>query len=382
MKATFRLGRIAGLEIGIHYTWLLAFALITWTLAEGFYPSSFPGWSKATYWGLGAVSSIFLFASVLVHEMAHSLVARSKGMEVEGITLFIFGGVSSLSTEARSAGDEFAIAIVGPLTSIVLGLAFGGAYLAVSGQNSPVTALTAYLSLVNFMLGFFNLLPGFPLDGGRVLRAAIWGTTKSFYKATRIATTGGRMVAFLFIAWGVLQVLSGNILPGLWIAFIGWFLHNAADSSRQETLVQEALRGVRVSEVMDQHPDTINPALAVDVLVREFFLQRGKRALPVHENGHLVGIISITDVKGVAQGDWPLTRVAQIMTSSPLRSVTPETDVAEALRMLAEHNLNQLLVITGDVTVGIISRENIIRYIQLMSDQGVSRRPGALARRG
>ncbi|MBI4310766.1 MAG: site-2 protease family protein [Chloroflexi bacterium] len=382
MKPTIRLGKIAGLQIGVHYTLLLAVALITWTLAEGFFPDAFPGWSRVAYWLTSVVAALLLFVSVLVHEMAHSLVARSRGLPVEGITLFLFGGISSLSAESRSAGEEFVVAVVGPLSSLVLAVLFGAAYLASSGNNSPVTAVLAYLALVNGMLGLFNLLPGFPLDGGRVLRAAIWGATHNLYKATRVASTIGQAVAFAFIAWGVFQVLTGDVLGGLWIAFIGWFLNGAAESSRQETSVQEALRGVRVAEVMDHHPETTSPSMGVDVLVREFFLHHGKRALPVEEVGQLVGIVTITDAKEVPPDRWPFTRVSQIMTTSPLYSVTPDSTVAEALRSLAERRLNQLLVMSNGSIVGMISRENIIQYLQLMSDYGVWKKPGILQRLG
>ena len=305
MKASFRLGKIAGLEIGIHYTWLLAFALITWTLAEGFFPDAFPGWSLVTYWATGAISALLLFVCVLVHEMAHSLVARSRGLPVAGITLFIFGGVSTLSAGPRSAWEEFAIAVVGPLTSLVLAAVFGGAYLAVSGLDSPITAILAYLALINTMLGLFNLLPGFPLDGGRVLRAIIWGTTRSFYKATRIATGVGQIVAFLFIAWGVWQVLTGDVLSGLWIAFIGWFLNSAASDSRQETLVQETLRGVRVSEVMDHQPEVITPSMAVDVLVREYFMGRGKRPCQCTRTASLWALSALPMSRGMRRTTGP-----------------------------------------------------------------------------
>lgn len=375
MKGTFRLGKIAGLEIGVHYTWLLAFALITWTLADGFYPQAFPGWSAVTYWVIGAIAAILLFISVLVHEMAHSLVAQSRGLPVGGITLFIFGGVSSLNAEPRSAGEEFVVAVVGPATSIALAVLFGLAYLPFSAKDSPVTAILAYLALVNGMLGLFNLLPGFPLDGGRVLRAAVWGITHSLSKATRIAAGAGQILAFLFIAWGVLQVLSADYLNGLWIAFIGWFLYSAATNSRDETVIQEALRGVRVADVMESNPDTVIPSLTVDVLVQEYFLRRGKRAVPVQEGGKLVGIVSLTDVKEVATDKWPATRVAGIMTKAPLHSVAPESDLADALRLLAEHRLNQLLVVASGETVGMVSRENIIRYLHLVSGQGASKKP-------
>ncbi|MDO8750071.1 MAG: site-2 protease family protein, partial [Dehalococcoidia bacterium] len=231
MRPSFRLGRIAGVEIGVHYTWLFAFALIAWSLAAGFFPISFPGWSPVAYWATGVAAALLLFVSVLLHELAHSFVAKAKGLPVRGITLFIFGGVSNIGGEAAKAKDEFVIAIVGPLTSLVLAGFFWLLYSVLmntsrlwSGQGEPLAATLFYLSLINLMLAAFNLLPGFPLDGGRVLRSILWGTTGSLAKATRIAASVGQAFGWLLIAWGVYQVLGGNYLGGLWIAFIGWFL--------------------------------------------------------------------------------------------------------------------------------------------------------------
>ena len=212
MKPSFRLGRIAGVEIGIHYTWLFAFALIAWSLAEGFFPGYFPGWSIGAYWLTGAVAAVFLFLSVLVHELAHSFVAKAKGLPVQGITLFIFGGVSNIGGEAAKAKDEFVIAIVGPLTSLVLSGLSWVLYRVLPGQDGPLVAILSYLSLINLMLAGFNLLPGFPLDGGRVLRSILWGTTGSLTKATRIAASVGQAFGWLLIAWGVYQVLGGQLL--------------------------------------------------------------------------------------------------------------------------------------------------------------------------
>lgn len=376
MKASFRLGRIAGLEVGIHYTWIFAFVLITWTLAEGFFPEAYAGWARATYWITAATAAILLFGSVLLHELAHSLVARRRGLPVEGITLFIFGGVSSLAGESRSAWEEFAIAIVGPLTSIVVAAVTWALWLPMREQNDPLAATLVYLAMVNGMVGVFNLLPGFPLDGGRVLRSAIWGTTGSSYRATKVAAIVGQGLAFLFIAFGVFQVFTGNILGGIWIAFIGWFLNGAADSSRKEMLVQETLRGVRVVDVMDRDPETTTPDTAVEVVVRESFMSRGKRALPVHSDGVLVGIVSLSDVKGLHPEEWRATGVGQIMTREPLITVTPDSDVAQALKLIADRGLNQVLVVAHGRVMGMLTRESIIRYLQLISDLGVSGRPG------
>lgn len=371
MKASLRLGRIAGIEIGIHYTWLFAFALIVWSLAEGFFPSSFPGWSRVAYWTTGVAAALLLFVSVLVHELAHSFVARARGLKVQGITLFIFGGVSNLGGEAASAKDEFAIALVGPLTSLALSGAFWGLTQVAGDPDAPLAAVLFYLSFINLMLAGFNLLPGFPLDGGRVLRSILWGTTGNMARATRIATATGQAFGWLLIAFGMFQVLGGSFLGGLWIAFIGWFLISAADSSRREAAMREQFHDVRVREVMQPEPDTVSPQTTVEELVQEWFLQKGRRALPVSEDGRLVGIVTLTDVKGLPQQRWHQARVAEIMSRDPLYSVAPDDDLGVALRLLAEHNLNQVLVLQDSKLVGLLSRADVIRYLQLRQELGI-----------
>ena len=301
MKSSFRLGRIAGIEIGIHYSWLLAFILITWSLAQGFFPQYYPGWNLATYWVTGILAALFLFLSVLVHELAHSLIAIARGLPVQGITLFIFGGVSSIKGEPKRPSVEFVMAIVGPLASLVLAGIFWGLRQAVGQQVSPLAAILWYLALVNALLAGFNLIPGFPLDGGRVLRSIIWGATGSLTKATNIATTVGRVFGWALIAFGVFQLITGNFLGGIWIAFIGWFLSSAANASRQEVRARERLSGVRVKEVMNPSLECINPQISVGDMVRDIFLQRGHRAVPVCQDDKLVGIVTLTVIKELPQ---------------------------------------------------------------------------------
>lgn len=370
MKASFSLGRIAGIQVGIHYTWLFAFVLIAWSLAVGFFPRYYFGWSATTYWVAGAVSALLLFLSVLVHELAHSFVARARGLPVRGITLFIFGGVSNIGGEAARAKDEFAIALVGPLTSVLLAGVFWVLHRLTGGADSPVGAVLVYLFLINLLLAGFNLLPGFPLDGGRVLRSLIWGATGNFARATRIAAGAGQAFGWIFIAWGVYQVLQGDFLGGLWIAFLGWFLNGAADASRREVQVQEHFRGVRVSAVMERNPDTVTPEATVEHVVQEWFLQGRRRALPVCEGGRLAGIITLTDVKGLPHGRWPYVRVAEVMTRAPLYTVSPEDGLDLALKLLAERNLNQVLVMQDGSLVGLLSRSDIIRFLQFRRELG------------
>ena len=371
MKASLRLGRIAGIEIGIHYTWIFAFILIVWSLADGFFPSSFPGWSPVAYWATSVAAALMLFTSVLVHELAHSFVAKAKGLPVHGITLFIFGGVSNIGGEANKAKDEFAIALVGPLTSLVLSVLFWGLLQVVGDPNGPLAAALFYLSLINLMLAVFNLLPGFPLDGGRVLRSILWGATGNLAMATRTATVVGQAFGWLLIAFGVFQVLGGNFLGGLWIAFIGWFLNSAADSSRREAALQEQFHGVNVGQVMEPNTETVSPQITVEELVHEWFLQRRRRALPVSEDGKLAGIVTLTDVRGVPQERWSQVRVAEIMHREPLYTVESDDDLDTALQLLAQHDLNQVPVLQGGRLVGLLSRAEIIRYLHLRQELGI-----------
>lgn len=234
MQSSLRLGGLADIQIGVHYTWVFAVVLIAWSLAVGYFPGVVPGVGAGTYWALGIIAALLLFASVLVHELSHSLVARSRGLTVDSITLFIFGGVSNLSTEATSAGDEFLVAIVGPISSFVLAGVFW-----LLGQTLPSTgplgAVVGYLAFINLLLGGFNLVPGFPLDGGRVLRSLVWGATGDLQRATLVASYAGQAFGWLLILWGLSRLLSGDLLGGLWTAFIGWFLNGAAESSRHAT---------------------------------------------------------------------------------------------------------------------------------------------------
>lgn len=371
MRGSLRLGRLAGIEVRIHYTWFFIFVFLAWSLAEGFFPRSYPGWERSTYWVIGVAAALLLFVSVLLHELAHSLVARSRGMSVTNITLFIFGGVSNLQGEPQRPWVEFSMAIVGPLTSLALAGTFWGFLHLVADRQSLVAALLFYLALVNGMLAIFNLLPGFPLDGGRVLRSVLWHRTGSLVKATNTAATAGRFLGWGFIGFGLFQLLRGNFLGGLWIAFLGWFLTSAADASRREVTTRELLRGVLVKEVMDPNPETIAPQTSVQELVQTMFRQRRHRAVPVSEDNRVVGIVTVTDIKGVPQGEWSTTPVAEIMTRQPLYSVAPDNDLNTALRLLAEHDINQALVLSQGELVGLLSRADIIHHLRFSQELGM-----------
>ncbi len=388
MKGSLSIGRIAGITISVHYTWFFIVILISWSLAQGLFPSIYPGWSTTEYWVTSIIAAILLFVSVLIHELAHSIVARSKNIPVNNITLFLFGGVSNLEKEPETSGAEFIMALVGPLSSLILAFIFLGIQIVISpgsnvlafflGQpaigatNSPIVALLNYLGWINFLLALFNLIPGFPLDGGRVLRAIIWGATGNFQRATNIAATIGQIFAWIFIGFGILQIFSGNFVNGIWIAFIGWFLNSAAESSRQEMTFQQHFRGVKVQTVMKSNPEIIKPTLTVSNLIQDIFLHGGHRAAAVSQDDQFLGIVTLTDVKKLNQQNWDTTTVETIMTKQPIYSVKPDDDLKTALTLIAQHGLNQIPVLQDKKIVGMLSRADIIRYIQISQELGTS----------
>ena len=363
MQGSFKLATLAGIDIRLHYTWLLAFFLIAWSLALGYFPMSGQEQGPVTYWVLGVAAALLLFASVLVHELGHSLVAGSRGLRVDNITLFIFGGVSNITREATTAKDEFLIAVVGPLTSLVLAGLFWSIGLLLP-PASAASALAGYLAYTNLLLGVFNIVPGFPLDGGRVLRSIVWGATGDMSRATQIASYVGQAVAFVLIGWGVLRVLSGDVFGGLWTAFIGWFLNNGAEASRQEATVESALARVPVSSVMDGSPEHVSPELTVSDFVLEHALRRGQRAMPVVDDGQLVGIMSITDAKHLDQQAWATTRIGNVMTHTPLKTLGPDANLAAALQLMVENEIHQVPIVQDRMLVGMVTRADVMRYMQ------------------
>lgn len=372
MNGALRLGRLAGIPIGIHVSWFVALAVITLSLAQGYFPQLYPGWRTSAYWVAGLVAALALFLSVLLHELSHAAAARRRGLAVVSITLFIFGGVAQIRSEAESPRDEFVIAIVGPIASLLIGGTCWVVARALGPLDTPVRAILDYLAMVNVLLAGFNLLPGYPLDGGRVLRAILWGATGSVARATTIASYVGQVLAFGFIALGVVQLFSGHLLGGLWIAFIGWFLNNAAEASRQQVQTQESFAGVRVRDLMLPDPPTAGPDLPVQRFIAEYVVQRGLRALPVVVDSRVVGIISISDVKDVPVERWDTLAIGDLMTTEDLAVVHPADDLARALRLLAERDLNQLLVMDEGALLGMLSRSSIIRYLQLREELGTA----------
>ncbi|MDI7275521.1 MAG: site-2 protease family protein [Anaerolineae bacterium] len=366
----FTIGRIAGIRIRIDWSWIIIFLLVAWTLAVGYFPALFPNFSTALNWVLGIVSSFLLFASVLVHELAHSFVARSQGLPVESITLFIFGGVSEIEEEPRTAGNEFRMAFVGPLTSLALAAVFWGIYLGTRAGRGPVAAVVQYLAVINLALGIFNLFPGFPLDGGRVLRAILWAITDNLRRATRIASYVGQGFAFLLIFAGVALIFSGAFISGIWLAFIGWFLNNAASASYRELVVRQSLEGVPVRRLMATDVDRVPPTLTVQQVIDEHILSGRQHAYPVQSDGELVGLICLHDVRNVPQDARATVTVAEAMTPyDRLVTSAPEEDLASAVDKLGRGGYEQLPVLDAPRHLaGLLRRRDVINYLQVQTD--------------
>lgn len=373
MGAGWKVGRVAGIDVAIHPSWLVIAFLVTYSLAAFQFPRQFPGWTTAQYWMVGGGTALLFFVSVLAHELSHAVVARRFGMVVNGITLFIFGGATELEDEAGRPRDEALIALAGPATSIVIGVALLVAERVVSQDQA--NALLGWLGLINLMLGFFNLIPGFPMDGGRVLRAILWRVRGDRLLATRNAAGVGRILAYVLIGFGVFLALQpGGLFSGVWLALIGWFLVSAAAATEAQAGVERSLRGVRVRDVMEPEPPSVSPNETVGDLVQERLLRGSHRSFLVrHDDGGLAGVVTLGDVRRVAREDWDTARVTDIMTRfAELATVGPEDTVTEALKLLQEREVAQLpVVVDGRDPVGLLTRGGILRIIEARMKLGV-----------
>ncbi len=371
MPGSIHLGKIAGIEIDINYTWIIIVVLITWSLATQFM-LIYPGWGTATYWIVGFIAAVLLFVSVLLHELGHSLVARAEGIPVKSITLFIFGGVSNIEREPQSAGKEFWMAIVGPVVSIVLGIIAFLLYLHLARTGSPLEAILSYLAIANILLGIFNLIPGFPLDGGRVLRSIIWKITGNLRQATRIASVIGEIIAVIFILIGVWVFFAGNFFSGIWLGFIGWFLLNAARTANSQVMLESMFKGVTVSQVMNPNPVTVPANISLQRLVDDYFLPQGLRSALVVQGEQFVGLVTLNDIRRIPRDQWAQTPVGMAMIPvDRLHAVSPTQNLNDVLSLMANQDVNQLPVVQNGRVVGILSRDSIIRYIEVRRGLGL-----------
>lgn len=369
-RHNIQLGRIFGIQIGLDYSWFIIFALLTWLLATNYFPAEFRDWPTYLYWVMGAVAAIMLFVSVLLHELGHSVVALLYKVPVPSITLFLFGGVSQIATEPPSARAEFLIAGAGPLVSLILGIIFYFVQPLVAGVE-PLLGLARYLVYVNLALAIFNVIPGFPLDGGRVFRAIVWGITGNMRRATIIAANAGRFFGFLFILAGVWLMFGANFINGLWIAFIGWFLEGAASAQVQQVAVQGLLAGHTVSQAMSTHCANVPADVTLQDLVDEHILGTGQHCFIVKRGDNDIGVMTLERIKTVPRAEWAATRAGQVMLPlGQLESFDPNTELWTALQKLDRNGVNQLPVIRDHHVIGMLSREDVISFLRTLQDLG------------
>lgn len=371
---SLKLGRILGIPVNIDVSWFVIFALIVYTLAVGYFPQVNRHLAPWMNWLGGVIAALLLFASVLLHELMHSIVAKSNGIGIGGITLFIFGGVSRMTDEPRTPEAELKMAIAGPATSFALAGVF---YLAARLGGTAVFgvlgyAVVSYLALINLILGIFNMIPGFPLDGGRVFRAILWGATNNLEKATRYAAFSGQAFAWLFIIGGFSTMLFGGFLGGLWFVFIGWFLNNAANQSYQQLMLRRALSGVDVGRVMTTDFPHIDPSLSLQDFVHNYLLKYDYSAFPVTENDQCLAIITANEVRDVPREQWPSTTVRQVAKPPEEEVVVDENeDAFDALIHMAEGNLRRLLVIHDCKLKGMVTQDSILNLVRTKMQLGV-----------
>lgn len=368
MKAQIKLGRIFGIEIGLHFSWLIIAVLISLSLSQ-YFGKEHPDWSSSVIWGMAIVTSLLFFVAIVLHELSHAMVARMNGIPVRSITLFALGGVAQIEKESDDAKTEFWIGICGPIASAIigfvcLGLAWMLGWTLLVEPATPLMAMLVWLGYVNFALAIFNMIPGFPMDGGRVLRAIVWWITGNAARATRIASVTGQFLAFGFIIFGLFQFFGGAGFGGLWIAFIGWFLLTAAKANYVQNELTERLRGINVGDIMMRDCPVLDSRNNLQTFVEDYLLKTGQRCFMVTENGTPVGLVTPHEVKQFEQKLWAFKTIADAMRPiEGLHVVTPEMPVAEALQIIGREDVNQLPVITNGRIEGIISRDRILNHL-------------------
>jgi Zn-dependent protease len=368
MKGSLNIGRIMGIPIRLHASWFLIAALLTWSLAVGFFPQAYPGWSAIEYWTVGAIASLLLFVSVLLHELGHSVLALREQVPVKSITLFIFGGVAQIGREPPTAGSEFRIAIAGPVTSLGLAGFFG--VLGTLFDGSPTLAAPlAYLTRVNLLLAAFNMIPGFPLDGGRVLRAALWARGGDLSQATQWAARSGQAIAFLFISFGIGLTLLGGLWNGLWLVFIGFYLSSAAQASFQQARVQKALSGIRARNIAVQKCLPVSGDISLDRLIRDHVLLEGQQCFSVTRGDATPGLITLNGIKRVpGQGRDELT-AGQVMTEIDAAfRASPDDDLWTLLQRMIEEEQDEVPVVENGNLLGLITRDSLLGQMRLRGE--------------
>ena len=361
---SLKIATVMKIPIKIHFSWLIVFGLLTWSLSSYYFPDDAPGLSVAYYWFIGSVAAILLFVSVALHELGHSYVARRYGIVITSITLFIFGGVASMKGEPPTPRSEFRMAIAGPITNFILAVLFFFFY---SEPFSPgVKSLCLYLSKINVMLGVFNLVPGFPMDGGRILRSVLWRVQNDYFSATRKAASIGQKTALFFIFSGMFSIFLGYP-GGLWMMIMGWFLYFSAHGSYQHTSLQENLSGVKVHDVMAHEIVSVTSSMTIEEVVNGYFLKYAYGGFPVYDNDKFMGIVTLKEVKHIYRKEWNDVKISEIfIPHSKKWEVSPEIDVMKAIEVMVTQNRGRLMVVQDGKVVGMVTRNGISRYMQIM----------------
>jgi len=362
LQGAWKIGTVMGIPIRVHFSWLIVFGLITWSLSSYYFPKAAPDLPMASYWTKGALAALLLFASVLFHELAHSFVAKKYNISIQSITLFIFGGVAQMKGEPPHPNAEFRIAIAGLLSSFFLSVLFF--FLSMNAAGG-IKALFSYLAQINFIIAVFNLIPGFPMDGGRVLRSAIWSKTKNFYNATQKASSIGQKIALFFIFCGIFSLFT-RMPGGLWLMLIGWFLYTAAQASYQQSTLQESLSGIKVKDIMVKDIVTISSSMTVDDAVNAYFLRYGYGGFPVIEGEKFLGIVTLKEIKEVPRENWSRVKVSDVFVPHSARwEVASEEDIMKALELMITEDKGRIAVTKNKGIIGLITRNGIASYVQI-----------------
>jgi len=373
MRSQVKLVRLFGVELGLHYSWIIIAVLIVFSLGNHFH-AIHPRWSSGLVWGISIITGVLFFVFLFAHELSHALVAKARGLPIHKITLFALGGMAEIEKEPTRASTEFWMGIVGPITSFVIGvvllaLAYAGGWTWRAEAATPGLAILVWLGYINILLAVFNMIPGFPLDGGRVLRAIIWGITKSAERSTRIAARVGQLVGMGFIVYGIFEFFGGAGFNGLWLAFIGWFLLNAAGASYLQITTSNALRGVNVAQVMSRDCESVEASIPLQDFVDHYLLRTGRRCFVVVDNGQTAGLITPAEVRQVPRDDWNVTSVRAAMRPlERIHAVSPDTPVMTAMEIMAREDVNQLPVVSNGHLEGIVTRAHVLEILQARSE--------------
>jgi len=373
MNSGISIGKIWGIPLRLHISWFIIFVLVAWSLAVGYFPLENPGLSQSVYWLLGAVTSLLFGASVFAHELGHSYMALRYKVPVNSVTLFIFGGLAQIEQEPTTPKAEFQIAVAGPLVSLILGLVFAAIWLLIKPLE-VISLPGIWLARMNLILAGFNMIPGFPLDGGRVLRSVIWKANNNLQKATKVTALTGQIFAFGFIVVGVFILFSGDFFNGLWLAFIGWFLQNAAAANVSQFTLKESLRGVHVSSVMQRNIPSVSWSKKLDCIVEEDVIPSGGRVFLVTDvNGiSLRGLLTLRHVTAIPRKRWPeLTAQEVMIPRANFVTVDPDMQMLDALRVMDDANVAQVPVMADGQVVGILTREDVTHYIRMRAEIGM-----------